>query len=62
MDNAQRLARPTCQMDWEGLDVHHKRWTCRICGKQLVRNSADGHPILFCRPTLPTAPPENGAG
>ena len=57
-------ARPTCQMDWEGLDLHHKRWTCRVCGKQLVRNSADGHPITgeisFTVEGGPTSAPTTG--
>lgn len=40
-----------CVMDWT-LAAAQKRWECRNCGRVILRNSSDGHPIARCSPPL----------
>lgn len=44
-----------CQMRWTPRGMHEYVWTCRHCGQQVTRNSADGHPHVPC--TAPPRPP-----
>lgn len=39
-----------CQMSYTS-EWPNKRWTCRYCGKVVIRDGSDGHPVERCSNT-----------